>query len=179
MKTRGDLLDKFLAGYGELVDRKRFKAVLQIIDRLPDWKENPLPAPIGNAIMLAFILSSTRIGVLSEDARLFFYDAVARIFSGVDSGTLPDVPVADAVGQPLLMGDASDLTGIMRGLGKLLIERFDTLPDVALVLRINGTCRSMFAANPQQNPAGENPRAVMTEMLEQAAQQSRQLLEAG
>jgi hypothetical protein len=110
-------------------------------------------------------------------ARQFFYGAVARIFTGMDTNTLPQVPRADAIGEPMLMGDASDLTGVMQGLGKLLIERFDTLPDVALVLRINNTCRSMFAANPQQNPMGESPRAVMTAMLEQAAQQSREILE--
>jgi hypothetical protein len=69
---------------------------------------------------------------------------------------------------------------MMQDVGKVLLEHLGLLPDAVLILRDGDseTCRTLFAANPLNYKASDDPRAVMTEILLSAVGQNKMVNEA-
>jgi hypothetical protein len=60
------------------------------------------------------------------------------------------------------------------GIASVLVDEFDYLPDAIVILRIGGTCRTVFAANPETlaENAGD-ARGVLSKMFDDAVRQNR------
>jgi len=70
----------------------------------------------------------------------------------------------------------SVVEAVMRDLQEVLLTHLGgVLPDVVLIVRLGEICRTTFAANPMNFKPDENPREVMTQILETAVIQNREV----
>lgn len=78
-----------------------------------------------------------------------------------------------------VLHDTTKVNKVMRALQKVLLRHLDELPDAVVILRTSdGTCRTLFAANPENFSAMEDPRVVMTALLLSAVGQNDMVNEA-
>lgn len=155
------------------IDPQRFMQLNDIIGRLPEFK-GPLPERTGKTVLMSLAWHAVRILTTAPPEATTFFRHILNTLLGVVRRP-PELPGMPDYEGPL--GSTRQVTRIMESLQGTLVSEFGCLPDAVLILRVNGgDCRTLFAANPENFDVEENPRAVMAELLEEAAAQNRDLI---